>query len=276
MLCLSASPSHRFNHLKSDRLPDVEIVHVHHRGTPASWQLMPMVRISAVLAGRARIWSHGFGAVFGRGETIVTAPGCTPRILERLTETGETLNAYVAPHLFDAIAARVGGPCAPQLEVHLIALASLHELMHLLANGLRRGAEAPELRRRLELLIATTCVATRDPGTRTLPARPLRPEVGRTRRIIQDRFAQNVSLGELAKAVGLSKFHLLRVFRDQMGTTPHAYQLQLRIARAREMLDARASAAEVALACGFADQAHFTRAFKRIVGYTPGAFKRYA
>jgi AraC-like DNA-binding protein len=42
------------------------------------------------------------------------------------------------------------------------------------------------------------------------------------------------------------------------------------------MLDAHVSAAEVALACGFADQAHFTRAFKRIVGYTPGAFKRFA
>ena len=64
------------------------------------------------------------------------------------------------------------------------------------------------------------------------------------------------------------------VFRDraQMGLTPHAFQTNLRIARARALLSAGQPPAAVAATCGFADQAHLTRTFKRAVGVTPGRF----
>ena len=78
----------------------------------------------------------------------------------------------------------------------------------------------------------------------------------------------------MARESGLSKFHFVRLFREELGITPHAYAMKLRVARARELLDGGVPAAQVAFECGFADQAHFTRAFKREVGYTPAAFAR--
>ncbi len=254
----------------------MEIVCAHHSGPPSRWQFFPMVRISCLLSGRARIWSHGQGAVIDAGDAVLNAPGCMPRIVERLTATSETLTVYVAAHLFDSIAVPRGLPRAKQLEVHVFPSTLLRGAPQGLAAGIEDGASATELHGRLLALVEASCAAARAFATRTLPGGPLRPEIALPRRIIQDRFAQPISLGELSGEVGLSKFHLLRLFREEVGTTPHAYQLHLRVSRAREMLDARAPAAQVALLCGFADQAHFTRAFKRIVGYTPGAFRKFA
>ncbi len=235
-----------------------------------------MVRISCLLSGRARIWSHGQGAIVDAGQAVINAPGCMPRVIEQLTETSETLTTYVATLLFDSIAVPRGLPGAKELEVHLVPSALLRGIPQRLACAIEEAAPAGELRRLLVALLDASCAAARAPGTSTLPGGPLRPEIGLARETIQDRFAQNISLGELAAEVGLSKFHLLRLFREEVGTTPHAYQLHLRVSRAREMLHARVPAAQVALVCGFADQPHFTRAFKRIVGYTPGAFKKFA
>jgi AraC-like DNA-binding protein len=276
VLSLSANQAHRFVNLRSDHLPGVEIVRAFHSGPLIHWQFVPMVRMSCLLAGRARIWSHGASALIDAGEVVVNAPGCMPRIVERLSATTETLTVYLTPLLYDGLAGRCAGPSAKELEVHVIPRGLLPAALDRLAAAVERSAPADDLRRLLASLVETACAGVREPSTRTLPGGPLRPEIACARRIIQDRFARALSLGALAGEVGLSKFHLLRLFRQEVGTTPHAYQLHLRISRARELLDAHASAAEVALACGFADQAHFTRAFKRIVGYTPGAFKRFA
>jgi AraC-like DNA-binding protein len=76
----------------------------------------------------------------------------------------------------------------------------------------------------------------------------------------------------LSAVAGLSSFELVRRFREQLGLTPHAFQTNLRIARARALLRAGEPIARVAAACGFADQPHLTRTFKRAVGVTPGRF----
>jgi AraC-like DNA-binding protein len=101
--------------------------------------------------------------------------------------------------------------------------------------------------------------------------------VRRARRHLQERWDQPVSLAALAAlagVAGLSRFELLRRFRQQNGLTPHAFQRDLRIDRARAMLGAGVPAAAVAAACGFADQPHLSRVFKRLVGVTPGAYAR--
>jgi AraC-like DNA-binding protein len=79
----------------------------------------------------------------------------------------------------------------------------------------------------------------------------------------------DVDLETLANLVGLSRFQALRAFKRRYGLPPHAYQLCLRISRARHMLLAGAAPADVAAQCGFVDQSHFSRHFKRIVGVTP-------
>lgn len=98
--------------------------------------------------------------------------------------------------------------------------------------------------------------------------------VRRARLHLQERWDQPVSLAELAGVAGLSRFELIRRFRQQNGLTPHAFQRDLRIDRARAMLGGGVAPAAVAAACGFADQSHLSRVFKRLVGVSPGAYAR--
>jgi AraC-like DNA-binding protein len=96
--------------------------------------------------------------------------------------------------------------------------------------------------------------------------------VGRARTHLVDHWDQSVSLAALSSVAGLSRFELVRRFRRDTGLTPHAFQTNLRIARARDLLHRGEAAAMVAAQCGFADQPHLTRTFKRAVGVTPGRF----
>ncbi|MBP7526374.1 MAG: AraC family transcriptional regulator [Syntrophorhabdaceae bacterium] len=91
---------------------------------------------------------------------------------------------------------------------------------------------------------------------------------------LDSRFTENVTLYELSRAAGLSEFHLLRLFRAAVGLPPHAYLIQKRIDHARRLLSEGLPITEVSLETGFADQSHFTRAFTRIVGVTPGRYRR--
>jgi transcriptional regulator GlxA family with amidase domain len=88
--------------------------------------------------------------------------------------------------------------------------------------------------------------------------------------------AEAFPLDVLAAEAGMSRYQLLRLFRAATGRTPHAFLTELRIARARALLAEGLPAAEVAIRCGFFDQPHFTRAFKRAVGATPAQFARAA
>jgi AraC-like DNA-binding protein len=92
------------------------------------------------------------------------------------------------------------------------------------------------------------------------------------RDLLHARLATPPSLEELAAAVGCGPFALLRAFRAAYGLPPHAYLNNLRVQRARALLDGGLRPADVAAEVGFADQAHLTRHFKRVVGVPPGAY----
>lgn len=87
---------------------------------------------------------------------------------------------------------------------------------------------------------------------------------------IDDDPAAAVSLHDLACETGLSRFQVLRGFARVTGLTPHAYQLQRRVALARRLIAQGLPLADVAAACGFADQSHMTRQFVRKYGVSPG------
>jgi AraC-like DNA-binding protein len=105
------------------------------------------------------------------------------------------------------------------------------------------------------------------------PGREAGP-VARVRDVIEQRFAEPLLLSELAAIARLSMHHLIRVFRAEVGLTPHAYVVDVRVRRAQALLRRGASPADAAARVGFADQAHLTRAFKARVGVPPGAYRR--
>ena len=80
---------------------------------------------------------------------------------------------------------------------------------------------------------------------------------------------------ELAKLVQLSSFHFCRVFRVTFGNSPHGYVTRRRIERAQGLiLTSRLPLGQIAVDCGFADQAHFTKLFRRLTGESPGEWRR--
>lgn len=98
--------------------------------------------------------------------------------------------------------------------------------------------------------------------------------IRRVREYLHDRYADPIPLSALASHAGLSPYYFLRTFRAAMGMTPHAYLNQIRLAEAKRRLAGGAPASEAALACGFYDQSHMTRQFKRSSFVTPGKYIR--
>jgi AraC-like DNA-binding protein len=100
------------------------------------------------------------------------------------------------------------------------------------------------------------------------------PGIRRAKAMIDAAPEAVVRLDALAAAAGLSRFHFVRVFARSTGQTPHSYRTSRRINAARRMLSADSAPADVAAACGFADQSHLTRTFRRLLGVTPAVYAR--
>jgi AraC-like DNA-binding protein len=104
------------------------------------------------------------------------------------------------------------------------------------------------------------------------PSRPNENAIQRVCEYMQQHYARDISLAEIAKLAHFSPFHLLRQFRAQMGLPPHQYLTLLRIEAAKRLIARGMPLKQVAVETGFTDQSHLTRRFKRIAGVTPGHY----
>lgn len=101
------------------------------------------------------------------------------------------------------------------------------------------------------------------------------PKLRRVIDFIEANLNASIGLDDLARAAGLSANHFLRVFKLATGETPYHLLRARRLERARQLLaDDAMPLAELALECGFANQAHFTAAFTREIGISPGRYRR--
>lgn len=107
------------------------------------------------------------------------------------------------------------------------------------------------------------------------------PSVGSERRAVSRaceyltaHYAENISLEQLARIANLSPFHFNRVFAEQFGIPPHAFQTQIRVSRAKSLLRQGWAISQAASQTGFADQSHLTRHFRRLIGIPPGQYKQ--
>ncbi len=91
-------------------------------------------------------------------------------------------------------------------------------------------------------------------------------------RYIDERYAEKVTLTDLAQLVHLSPYYLMRVFEKEVGISPHAYLESVRIRHAQRLLKLGTPLTQVAYELGFSHQSHFTNRFKRFLGITPGQY----
>jgi AraC-like DNA-binding protein len=201
---------------------------------------------------------HDGHAASGAGFTyrmIHLAPALLTGLLTDLTGTATGMPLFATPVITD-----------PALAA---ALRRLHRSLTGPASPLEQSVR----------LAAVTALAIRHaagrPGDRQragLTARDQAAAASRVRAFLQDSGA-DARLAEVASAAGFSRFAAYRAFRSQYGLPPSEYQRQLRLRAARRALAGGAAVADAAAACGFADQAHLTRWFRRCYGITPGAYR---
>lgn len=100
-------------------------------------------------------------------------------------------------------------------------------------------------------------------------------QVRRVQDYIDANLSEDLTVSKLAGVVELSPHYFSCVFKNTIGITPHRYVLSKRIKEGRKLLSKRqAPILEVAMALGFASQSHFTDAFRKITGTTPGRFRQ--
>lgn len=179
---------------------------------------------------------------------------------------------YVPPAFFEGLGR--DDAAAPRLRDPVIddpvLAAAIAELFELLSTEPEALAREEALARFLALLVARSQLdVTLTEASREHAA------VRRAREYLREHALGRLPLDTLARMVGLSKFHLLRVFKAETGLTPWQYQTQLRIDVARTMLARGEPPSQVAAACGFVDQSHMTRRFRPVVGTTPAAYAAY-
>jgi AraC-like DNA-binding protein len=155
--------------------------------------------------------------------------------------------------------------CVPRAR-----LPSVAHTLSVLETGrslLARQSALAELLLELDGLISADALApAREPGASA--------SVCRARELLRAQLESPPSLDELSAASGANKFVLLRRFKRELGITPHAYVVALRLDHARELLARGVHVADVAARLGFSDQAHFTRAFRKSLGWTPARYAR--
>lgn len=98
-------------------------------------------------------------------------------------------------------------------------------------------------------------------------------EVRRVCTFIEENHGEHICLDQLCRCAGLSRSTLLRAFTRSKGVTPYRYLENIRVGRAKKLLEQGVSPAEAALQTGFSDQSHFTNYFDRFIGLSPGAYR---
>jgi AraC-like DNA-binding protein len=254
--------------------PGLELVHYPNltrgwRGIPEAYTWFTMIDR---LEGDVDVISRGVRAPCAPRSVTVGAPGEPYALRPRSALRGEFRVIRVYHEVYAEVRDEIGAPPGdspfprhPQRDPALVR--TFDRLYH----AIDRGGPLATQERLFVFLAALAARGRRIPATvHQRDARGVR----RARELLHARFDTTLSLDDLARGAGTDKFALLRAFARDTGMTPHAYQMQLRVARACRLLAQGTAAADVAIAVGYSEQSALHRPFRRLVGVTPGAYAR--
>lgn len=229
--------------------------------------------VIGLVEGGARVLScKGREYMVKRGDILLFNPGdnhaCTQSGGGALDYRGLNITKEVMLDLTEEVTGKRELPGFSQTvifeEEAACCLRALHELM-------MRGFCEFEKEERLLSLASLLIQRYGQPFEACVPA--CREEIERACDFMERHYAEHICLEQICRSAGLSKSTLLRSFTKSKGVTPYSYLENIRIGRARKLLEQGAAPIEAALQTGFSDQSHFTNCFSRFIGLTPGAYR---
>jgi AraC-like DNA-binding protein len=212
--------------------------------------------------GRVHTGEPGLAFCYTPGETMVSNPQAGPGSFNVLEFQSEVFAEWLAEQQPGSVRIDWAAIMKPISEHFRNRVVEFFEVFEPAASAMEMQSRLLDLS---ELLVSELIQGARQP--RPVAGPPIRG-AARMRECLNEE-GLTMDLETLAKRAGLTRFEALRAFKKRYGLPPHAYQLCLRISHARRLLLEGGSAADVAARCGFADQSHFTRHFKRLSGVTP-------
>jgi AraC family transcriptional regulator len=193
-----------------------------------------------------------------------------------------TTHVYLPYQALAPVAAEVFERDIEDIELHDIAGSQDSALAEMIARlASETGAGGLGGRLYVEALRTQICVHLLR-NYATVAFRERLPRGGLSRNLvrlltqyIEEHIDRNISLAELAELAQLSVFHFSQRFRAEFGCPPYAYVIRRRLEHAKHQLRrSDAPLKVVAASCGFSDQSHMTRLFRRAFGVTPGQYRR--
>ncbi|MFG6177876.1 helix-turn-helix domain-containing protein [Halomonas sp. THAF12] len=272
-----ATRSSRFHYVKSRFIPELTVLHAQMSDFSYDRHAHEEYAFGVTLCGRQDFFSGGEFHRSPPGHVIQF----NPEEVHDGHPGGESplgyVMAYVSPASLEALFAaalgneRAGGyRNSETLMSDPVLRAAILELVQLVTRGVGNRLDQEHALYRVATALVQRAGQCQPGG----PARRADALLLRAKDYILAHLADDVSLDDISQAAHLSKYHFLRLFRQQFGITPHQYVLNCRINAARSALEAGAVPSDVAIRFGFADLSHFNRRFKRIYGMTPHQYQR--
>ncbi|MET1078399.1 MAG: AraC family transcriptional regulator [Pseudomonas sp.] len=230
--------------------------------------------IGAITAGRSTYLNGRTRQTVGAGTLVLMNPGDTHACNPIADQDWSYLMFYVDSHWLRGLQEEQG----LQVGRDMRAFASTLSTDARLYTGLLRlfqvliAADSDTLQRHSA---AVEFFSLLQQGLDPAPLDPDRAshKLLRAADFIHEHCLASPRLEDICQAAELSPSYLIRAFKQHYGMTPHAFLLNRRIQVARTLLRQGAPLADVALETGFADQAHFQRAFKQLLAATPGQYR---
>lgn len=187
---------------------------------------------------------------------------------------------YLDPQLMHSMTAPCGSPPLPsagslELVRPVIRDARLQGSLLRLFTRLDQwsGGACDDRALACEEALVEVCAQLLERHSTEAPTLAVSADLAQVRERLADDPLQAPSLDQLAAPFGLTKYQLLRRFQRAYGLPPHAWLIQQRVERARDLIRRGWSLTDAAADSGFADQSHMTRSFARQFGFTPGAWR---
>lgn len=231
--------------------------------------------IGLIRQGAQRFWRHGANHIAARHSVILVN---AEQIHDghSATEGGWSYDAfYPTPDQIAQISCGLGLtnklPFFPNaVESHPLLSAQLNQLFQIIKTEHNPLA----IETLLHQVMLTLCCQFSQTRQSPVEHRHSKNVLTSVRDYLHDHAEQPITLTELSELASLSTYHLVRQFKAMFGLPPHRYQLQVRVQKAKQLLHAKRSVADVATSLGFHDQSHFHRHFKQAYGITPKQYQR--